>query len=91
MSITRDFEKKDGKCCECGSFDSRDVLALLAHARSLEAQNEELKAMLRKHQWNGNPEACAGECPECKYPLPFAGDIDGPHDPDCSLAKLIGE
>lgn len=60
-------------------------MELLAHARSLEAQNEELKAMLRKHSL---VDVAGGEwCVECgvhKNHVPA-------HSPDCALAKLIGE
>lgn len=53
-----------------------DVLALLA----LEAQNEELKAMLKGLEFDDD-----GICNVCNSPQSLYG-----HSPDCALAKLLG-
>lgn len=66
-----------------GVFVTGIELELLVHARALEA-------MLRKHEFNGNPEPCTGVCPECRRPEPLLDDAEA-HSPDCELAKLLEE
>jgi hypothetical protein len=83
--LTDGFERRVYDWTEFGDGDmvysTPDVVALLAHARALEA-------MLKKHQWSGTGyyidiEHPISVCPEC------AERMVDPHAPDCELARLL--
>ena len=75
MSITNNFEALPAGCMECGGPYSKDVVALLDHARALEA-------MLKKHEWCAIAWGSAG-CPECMK------QTGQGHSPDCQLDRLL--
>lgn len=75
MSITKEFEKRRLEIDNWNrGYMEKDVEALLAHARSLEA-------MLKKHEWAEYEGTYY--CPEC------LGLRDEGHKTDCQLAKPL--
>jgi len=75
MSITNNFEALPAGCMECGGPYIKDVVALLDHARALEA-------MLKGFEWVDN------EWDE-KWCLNCGNPIESGHSPDCQLARLL--
>lgn len=72
MSITKNFEQRHFRGEYIG-YHERDVEALLAHARALEA-------MLKELEWSALPNYWGLICPICKGTK---------HTPDCALNKLL--
>lgn len=68
MSITKGFDPNMASV--------KDIRSLLAHARAVEAQNDELVAMLRKYEW------WEGTCLECDQWEPK-------HLPGCDIKRLL--
>ena len=99
LAILRTLEKDGGRWPEVDA----DAASLRSLIRAELSAAQEMRAVLREHQWSGehhHEDSDGGYgypvCPECGNGVP-GPKWDAPaglgmgHSPDCRLARLIGE